>query len=83
MPFPYPEIIDSSRGGGDGSAVSLPRNNRLESMINVTIDRLIVGKRHCRLLPVKLTYFKFKNLSKALTTTGGQRRVFLTQLRSL
>ncbi|MEG4224948.1 hypothetical protein QUA35_01505 [Microcoleus sp. N9_B2] len=36
--------------GGDGSAVSLPQNNHEYDLRDVTITRLIVGKRHCRLL---------------------------------
>ncbi len=36
--------------GGHGSAVSLPQNNHEHSMRDVTIARLIVGKRHCRVL---------------------------------
>ncbi|WP_333031858.1 MULTISPECIES: hypothetical protein [unclassified Microcoleus] len=37
---------------GHGSAVSLPQNNQSSSIKNVTIARLIVGKRHCRVLTV-------------------------------
>ncbi|MCC3411812.1 hypothetical protein [Microcoleus sp. PH2017_02_FOX_O_A] len=48
MPFPYSEIITR----GDGNAVSLPGNNHEHSMRDVTIARLIVGKRHCRVLKV-------------------------------
>ncbi|MCC3414216.1 MAG: hypothetical protein JGK24_12585 [Microcoleus sp. PH2017_29_MFU_D_A] len=35
---------------GDGDAVSLPQNNPSNSMTSVIIARLIVGKRHCRVL---------------------------------
>ena len=36
--------------GGHGTAVSLPQNNHDRSMRDVNIARLIVGKRHCRVL---------------------------------
>ncbi|MEG4202383.1 hypothetical protein QUA20_00385 [Microcoleus sp. Pol7_A1] len=36
--------------GGHGNAVSLPQNNPSNSIRDVTIARLIVGKRHCRIL---------------------------------
>ncbi|MEG4961120.1 MULTISPECIES: hypothetical protein [unclassified Microcoleus] len=37
---------------GHGNAVSLPQNNHEHSIIDVTIARLIVGKRHGRVLTV-------------------------------
>jgi hypothetical protein len=37
---------------GHGNAVSLPQNNQSSSMRDVTIARLIVGKRHSRVLTV-------------------------------
>ncbi len=45
MPFPYLNIMIR----GDGNAVSLPQHHQ-SSFSDITIARLIVGKRHCRLL---------------------------------
>ncbi|NJK67059.1 MAG: hypothetical protein HC789_00655 [Microcoleus sp. CSU_2_2] len=36
--------------GGHGIAVSLPQNDRNRDRRDLTIARLIVGKRHCRVL---------------------------------
>ncbi|MEG3899285.1 MULTISPECIES: hypothetical protein [unclassified Microcoleus] len=36
--------------GGHGNAVSLPQNNHEYDLRDVTITRLIVGKRYCRVL---------------------------------
>ncbi|MEG4962294.1 MULTISPECIES: hypothetical protein [unclassified Microcoleus] len=38
--------------GGHGNAVSLLQNNHQHSIRDLTIARLIVGKRHCRVLIV-------------------------------
>ncbi len=38
--------------GGHGNAVSLLQNNHQHDLRDLTIARLIVGKRHCRVLIV-------------------------------
>jgi len=47
-----PVALRHDRQDGHGNAVSLPQNNHEHDLRDVTIARLIVGIRHCRVLTV-------------------------------
>ena len=56
------------KGGHRTPAVSLSQNNQSSSMRDVTIARLLVGKRHCRVLIVSnsssdITGFEISSIS--------------------
>ena len=58
--------------GGNGIAVSLPPNNHEHSMRDVTIARLIFGKRHCRVLTVGNINFDATGFDIACGKTCGK-----------